>query len=163
MKTKTTSVFLLKNTPETLIGTHVYAKDTIERIRANAGASNDESPNYSILIYREEDIHYFVSQVPELAWEMIEYAEEPLELLLPHKKYQTPFDESSFISIRLVKEEKLKQFVRKNGPIIAFRAAKNFSEDALIDETVDCREKDSKYTVVKVMKLFEDGSFTFLR
>lgn len=148
------------------MATHAFAEESIQHIVQHLKPSPtfEGLPRYTILIHREEDLHDFVQQIPELAWEMLEYAEEPLELIYPKKKYISPFDDATFISIRLVRQDKLMQLIRKFGPLITFPIA---AEDAYpnlpVDEEIDCSDKKSPYRTVKTMKLFEDGSFTFLR
>lgn len=165
MKVKTNTIFLLTHTPLKVVATHAFAQESIMRIVEHLKFQNDDPlPHYTIMIRREEDLHTFVRQVPELAWEMLEYAEKPLELIYPHKKYIPPFEDQSFISIRLVKQEKLQQIVQKYGPLITFPLEPGASyPDLPIDEEINCSDKKSTYHRVKTMKLFEDGSFTFLR
>lgn len=166
LKVKSNAILLLTNTPLNVIATHAFAKENIDTIVQNLNIHNDSPlPSYTILINQEEDLHHFVSHIPELAWEMLEYAEEPLELVYPKKKYQSPLDtQESFISIRVVKSKTISQLVKKHGPLITFSVDFLKKENTLsIDEEINCNEKNSPYQKVKTMKLFEDGSFTFLR
>lgn len=166
MKVKSNAILLLNNTPLNVIATHAFAKENIDRIVQNLNIHNDSPhPSYTILINQEEDLHRFVSHIPDLAWEMLEYAEEPLELVYPKKKYQSSLDtQDNFISIRVVKSRNLSQVVKKNGPLITFSVDLLKKDNSLpIDEEINCNEKNSPYQKVKTMKLFEDGSFTFLR
>lgn len=167
MKVKSTSIFLLSNTPENVVATHAFARESILTIMDHVKpASANQAVPYSIWISREEDLHDFVFHVPDLAWEMLEYAEEPLEILYPKRKYKplSAADTQSHISVRMVKGEKLINFVKKNGPLISFPLS--LLDDQLstvADGEYDLRDKGNNYSVVKRMKLFEDGSFTFLR
>ncbi|WPP51525.1 hypothetical protein [Catalinimonas niigatensis] len=166
MKVKTTAIFLLTNTPQQILATHAFAEQSITRIVQYLKPSTEFTglPRYTIFIKHEEDLHAFVKQIPELAWEMLEYAEEPLELVYPQKKYSPPFEDDNFISIRLVKQNKLNQLVHKFGPLITFPLEPSASyPDLPIDEEINCGDKKSPYHSVKTMKLFDDGSFTFLR
>lgn len=165
MKTKTNAIFLLTHTPFNLLATYAFAHESISQIVQHIKFNEKPFPKYTILIHREEDIHAFVRQVPELAWEMMEYAEEPLELLYPQKKYIPPFEDDTFISVRLVRQEKLIQVVRKFGPLISFPVEQDasYADSLLINEEINCSDKKNQYTSVKTMKLYEDGSFTFLR
>lgn len=166
LKVKTTSIFLLTDTPLNVLATHAFAEQSIGRIVQNLTPFDQTKslPRYTIFIKREEDLYSFVMQVPELAWEMLEYAEEPLELVYPQRKYQPPFNDENFISIRLVKEDKLSQLVHKFGPLITFPLKKEAPyPDLPIDEEIHCGDKKNQYQHVKTMRLFDDGSFTFLR
>ncbi|MEK6478882.1 hypothetical protein WJR50_15150 [Catalinimonas sp. 4WD22] len=166
MKVKSNAILLLTNTPLNVIATHAFAKENIDKVVQNLkNHHNSPLPYHTILINQEEDLHHFVSHIPDLAWEMLEYAEEPLELVYPKKKYQSPLDaQDNFISIRVVKSRNLSQIVKKYGPLITFLANLLKEDNSLpIDEEINCSEKNSPYQKVKTMKLFEDGSFTFLR
>ncbi|MDF9796901.1 L-threonylcarbamoyladenylate synthase [Catalinimonas alkaloidigena] len=165
MKVKSTALLLLRNTPLDVIATHAFANDSIDTIIQNLNIDNNSTlPHYTILISREEDLHSFVTNIPELAWEMLEYAEEPLELLYPKKKYQNALDRDEFISIRVVKSPKLKQVVQQYGPLITISADLLKRDNSLtINKEINCSEKNNPYNQVKTMKLFSDGSFTFLR
>lgn len=165
MKPKSPKIFLLTNTPENVLATHALSHDSIERIVQNIPKATDPTlPLYSVWVSREEDLHDFVYQVPDLAWEMLEYAEEPLEIIYPRRKFVSPQNETTEdpISIRLVRGRQLEAFVRRHGPLLTFRAV-NKQTESIIDETHDLREKDAPYDKVKSMKLFADGSFTFVR
>lgn len=167
VKVKSTSIFLLSNTPENVVATHAFARESILTIMDHMiPASANPATSYSIWISREEDLHDFVFHIPDLAWEMLEYAEEPLEILYPKRKYNptSASDTQSHISVRLVKGEKLIHFVKKNGPLISFPLSVLDNQlSTVVDEEYDLRDKGNNYSVVKSMKLFEDGSFTFLR
>jgi hypothetical protein len=165
LKINATTIFLLTHTPLKVLATHAFAHESILRIVEYLKfPKNDPLPPYTIWIKREEDLHAFVRQVPELAWEMLEYAEEPLELIYPQKKYTPPFEDENFISIRLVRQDKLQQIVQKYGPLITFPLEQDASyPDLPKDEEIHCGDKKSTHHRVKTMKLFEDGSFTFLR
>ncbi len=165
MKLKSNKIFLLKNTPEDVLATHALASESFQKIAdAALPTSKPELPFYTVWISREEELHDFLYQIPDLAWEMLEYAEEPLEMIYPHRKFSSPRNESAQqpIAIRLVKGRKLQGFVRRHGPLLAFRSVTKQNHD-IADETHDLQEKESAYSSVKSMKLFADGSFTFIR
>ncbi len=155
----------MTNTPINVIATHPFATESITRIIQHT-RSNKENPlpAYTILIHREEDLHHFVQNIPDLAWEMLEYAEEPLELVFPKKKYKSPFEDDDSICLRLVRQGKLSQLIRKYGALITFPVVvKAALPVSLIDEEINCTDPQNQYKYVKTMKLFEDGTFTFLR
>ncbi len=157
---------MLENTPELVICTHARALDSIRKISQYEGLEKtDTLPPYTVWISREEDLHDFVYQIPDLAWEMLEYAEEPLEILYPQRKYISPLQESQQepINIRLVQGARLQAFVRKHGPLLSFTLQNSGNLTDWVNEKHDLREKGQNYERVKSMKLFGDGSFTFVR
>lgn len=164
MKVKSTSIFLLSHSPEKLIATNAYAKESIQQILDNLKPeAAKHTPAFTIFINQEGDLYHFTSTIPELAWEMLEYAQEPLNILYPKSKYNISLSQENYISVRLVNTDKLTQLVRKNGVLITFPYHLLKKEHNLkIDEEINCQEKNSSYTSVKTMKLFEDDSFTFL-
>lgn len=167
MKSKGNQIFLLENTPITVLATHALAKDSsILRIASCEYIATESGlPPYAVWISREEDLHDFVYQIPDLAWDMMEYAEEPLEILYPQRKYVSPLQEASEepVSIRLVRGKKLETFVRRHGPLLTFPVQSMDTQPGWIDEQHDLREKEQTHKRVKSMKLFTDGSFTFVR
>ena len=166
MKKKSNTIFLLENPPESVICTHARAVDSIHSISQYEGLEKtDTFPFYTVWVSREEDLHDFVYQVPDLAWEMLEYAEEPLEILYPQRKYISPLQESQQepISIRLVRGSRLNAFVRKHGPLLTFTIQNSDDLPEWVNEKHDLHEKGQNYERVKSMKLFGDGSFTFVR
>lgn len=164
MKRKGTEIFLLKNTPEDVLATHALAQDSIQAINAALKPAETKLPRYTIWISQEEDLHDFIYQIPDLAWEMLEYAEEPLEILYPRRKYFTSLEEApqDHISIRLVKASKLVNFVRKNGPLVCFRI-EDYAHTKIAHKVLELNNTEQPYRRVKSMKLFEDASFTFVR
>jgi len=166
LKSKGKHIFLLENTPITVLATHALAKDSILKIASCECIANEPGlPPYAVWISREEDLHDFVYQIPDLAWDMMEYAEEPLEILYPQRKYVSPLQEAAQepISIRLVRGKKLETFVRQHGPLLTFPVQIIETQPACVDEQHDLREKEQTHKRVKSMKLFSDGSFTFVR
>jgi len=166
LKRKSDHIFLLENTPEKVLATHALAEESIRKIAESEYlVAKTGIPPYCVWISREEELHDFVYQIPDLAWDMLEYAEEPLEILYPQRKYISPLQESAetHISIRLVRGKKLADFVRRHGPLLAFPMIEQHDQVNWIDETHDLREKEKAYDRVKTMKLNRDNSFTFVR
>jgi len=166
LKPTTSTIYLLKHTPEDVLATHADDQASIDKIISNLPSALESLvPVYTIWISREEDLHRFVSHIPDLAWEMLEYASEPLEILYPQRKYALSIDKDSTapISIRLVTGKITHAFVRKIGPLITINVDKWPNLAMLADEERSLREQTDTHTRVKTMKLFADGSFTFLR
>ena len=162
MKSKSNKIYLLEGTPEDVYATHVFAFDNIKRIIKPD--KQNLIPSFIIWISREEDLHSFTYQIPVLAWELIEYADEPLNLVYPHSKYD-PLREkpSQPIGIRLVKDGLLHDFIKKHGPLFTTPKHQSKSIELLDNSCVKFKGIIPHYERVKTMKLFSDGSFTFLR
>ncbi|MFP4089452.1 MAG: hypothetical protein ACLFUB_04245 [Cyclobacteriaceae bacterium] len=168
MKARSNSSLLLLHTPENVLAVNAFAAEQVQALygKYHTHFAKDELPSYTIWIGREEELHVFVQHIPQLAWDMLEYAEEPLELIFPQKKYYPPFEDPyPGLSLRLVTQPKLQQVVRQHGPLITFRLKSSAAPllKGQTDHTVDCREAGSPHDKVKTMKLFADESFTFMR
>lgn len=166
MKRKSDDIFLLDNTPERVLATHALAHESILKIAGSKYLARTSGiPPYTVWLSREEELHDFVYQIPDLAWDMLEYAEEPLEILYPRRKFISPMQESAdtHISIRLVRGKKLEAFVRRHGPLLSFRVQDLDTPPDWVKEQHDLRDKERKHKNVKSMKLFTDHSFTFIR
>ena len=164
MKVKSQDIFYLTNTPEKILATHVLAHESIGQMSDLGVNKISERPPYTIWISREEDIHDFLYQIPDLAWDMMEYAEEPLDIIYPKRKFISILKENNEqpIAIRLVKQRKLVDFVKKHGPLACFSISDNPPTE-LTQRTYDMSDPQVKYRQLKSMKLFADGSFTFVR
>jgi hypothetical protein len=168
VKARSTRTYLLLHTPEPVLAVNAFAIKALEQLYADSRSLHvqDHLPDYTIWISQEEDIHHFVQQVPQLAWDMLEHAEEPLELLLSSRKYQPPFEDTATeISLRLLTQPRLRQMVRNTGPLITFRLppGDTAAAEKLAEAVENMHEPSYPYGKVKTMKVFPDESFTFLR
>ena len=124
------SFFLLKNTPENLWAVSVKHPEAPDILRGFA-ATTRETPNfpmYRVLIAYTDQLHSFVQRIPALAWELLEYAQEPLEIVYPVKKDTVKRGEDTpEICVRWVKQPKLLTHLRKTGPLWAVAASNRTS------------------------------------
>lgn len=60
-----------------------------------------------VLISKIEQLSEYVEQVPDLAWDLVEFAEDPLTIIYPKGKNVSPYllGTDGSIAIRLVKDE----------------------------------------------------------
>lgn len=121
----------------------------------------------------------YVVNVPEIAWDMVEFAENPLTLVYPKGKNlaQNVMAEEGSIAIRLVKDEFCKQVIRKlRKPLVSTSAnisgevtPRFFNEvdekiKSKVDYVVNWRREDKKTTSPsKIIKVGLQGEVQFLR
>ncbi len=119
---------------------------------------------YRVLIAHLDELHNFVQRVPPLAWELLEYASEPLEIVYPERK---PLlirpDQPLPICVRWVKQPQLLRLVQKEGPLWAVRPAATATIDSPPWKKIDCSSKKYPYQRVKTVALSSDDTFGFLR
>ncbi|MXV53111.1 threonylcarbamoyl-AMP synthase [Pedobacter sp. HMF7647] len=139
----------------------------------------DASKSMIILLDNDNKLSSYVREVPELAYELIEYAENPLTIIYSGAKNLAPnaIHEDGSIGIRIVKHPFCQQLIQRfRKPIISTSAnisgspsPANFSEvsDDIIkgvDYVVDIDQHDfSKKKSSTIMKLEPDGRFSFIR
>lgn len=162
-----TPLFLLRDTPEDLWALSVRNPDAhtqLEKLVAPGSESKPSVPLLRVLIAYVDQLHNYVQEIPPLAWELLEYADEPLEIVYPQKKFSVQTEnESSAICVRLVKQPKLLRFLQKQGPVWAARWEDGNFENISVATPVDCRDKKYPYQYVKTVMIRRDGTFTFLR
>ena len=161
-----TSVFLLKNTPNDLWA--VSARDPMARDQLREQAKNTSSdyslPTFCVLIAYVDQLHNFVQHVPSLAWELLEYAQEPLEIMYPERKLSLSGDEDApKICVRWAKHPKLLKFLQKEGPVWTTPAFLNTRDQRFSYTTIDCYDKNYPYEKVKTVVINADDTFTFIR
>jgi L-threonylcarbamoyladenylate synthase len=117
--------------------------------------------------------------VPDIAYDLMEYAENPLTLVMPGAKNISPalINEDGSIGIRVPKHDFCTQLIQRlRKPLVSTSAnisgqpsPKNFGEvsaDILegVDYVVDLEQHDlSPKTPSTIMRLDADGTFEFLR
>ncbi|MEA5141621.1 L-threonylcarbamoyladenylate synthase [Arcicella rigui] len=134
---------------------------------------------FIILISKIEQLSEYVTEVPEIAWNLVEFAEKPLTVIYPNGKNLAPnlLGEDGSIAIRLVKDEFCKGLVYKFERAIVSTSA-NLSGDVSpqkfedispkIIENVDYILKNPKgenknAQPSQIVKLGLGGDFKFIR
>ncbi len=159
------------------IGCDATNKEAVERVFALKG--RDKSKSLIVLLHNDNQLASYVQDIPEVAYELIEYTEKPLTIVYSKAKNlaENALAEDGSIGIRIVRHpfcEQLLQRFRK--PIISTSANisgassptcfDDISEEILsgVDYVVTYgqREKgDGKSSTV--MKIDPSGKFEFLR
>ncbi|MGI4021456.1 MAG: L-threonylcarbamoyladenylate synthase [Janthinobacterium lividum] len=139
----------------------------------------DESKSMIILLDNDNKLLSYVREVPDIAYDLIEFAENPLTLILSGAKNISPalINTDGSIGIRVVKHEFCQQLIQRlRKPLVSTSAnisgkpaPKHFMTidpeiiegvDYVVDlEQHDLQEKKQS----TIMKLEPDGRFSFIR
>ena len=137
------------------------------------------SKSLIILLDTENKLAGYVREVPEIAYDLIEYAEKPLTIIYSGAKNLAPnvINEDGSIGIRIVKHPFCEQLIQRfRLPIVSTSAntsgnpaPKNFVDIeekilAGVDYIVDWEQDNlAEKTPSTIMKLEPDGRFSFIR
>lgn len=171
-------------------GIILYPTDTIWGIGCDA--TNEEAVKRIFQLKQREDtksmlvlmdnpakLQTYISEVPDIAWDLIELTDKPLTIIYDGAKNLAPnlIAEDGSIGIRITDEAFSKELCRRFGkPIVSTSAnisgnpsPSNFFEidDEIknaVDYIVEFRRKDrSKATPSGIIKLEKDGSIRIIR
>ncbi|WP_299284382.1 L-threonylcarbamoyladenylate synthase [uncultured Mucilaginibacter sp.] len=139
----------------------------------------EESKSMIILLDNDNKLLSYVREVPDIAYDLIEFAENPLTLILSGAKNISPalINADGSIGIRVVKHELCQQLIQRlRKPLVSTSAnisgkpsPKNFSEVSPeiiegVDYVVDLEQHDLQQKKPStIMKLEADGRFSFIR
>ena len=159
------------------IGCDATNKEAVDKIIKLKG--REENKSLIILLDSENRLDGYVSGVPEIAYELIEYAENPLTIVFSGAKNlaENVVHHDQSVGVRIVKHPFCQQLIQKlRKPIVSTsanisgqKAPQNFSEisDAIlqgVDYVVDFEQDDlSEKKPSTIMKLEADGRFSFIR
>lgn len=156
-------LFHLLNTPEELIATSAQNPEALEVLTPLTVVS-PTVPTHRVLIAHSDQLHNFVQRVPPLAWELLEYATEPVEIVYPERKLTlNDSDQPATICVRWVKQPQLLRFVQKEGPLWAVLPTATDKVELAAVKRVDCTSKKYPYRRVRTIAIFADDTFKFLR
>jgi L-threonylcarbamoyladenylate synthase len=171
-------------------GIILYPTDTIWGIgcdATNEAAVNkvfklkgrDESKSLIVLLDNENKLQSYVQEVPDLAYDLIEYAEHPLTVIYSGAKNLAPnvIGQDGTVGIRIVKHPYCQQLIQRfRKPIVSTSAnvsgeksPSNFSEISEeiirgVDYVVNLEHDDrSIKRPSTIMKLDANGCFSFIR
>jgi len=159
------------------IGCDVGNEAAIEKVLQVKEAK--EGKSLIVLVADMEQLRKYVSKIPDLAWELLEYAERPITIVYPGGKNVAPsiLGEDGSIAIRVVKNPFCVKLIQKAGfaitstsaNISGFPAPQSFLEiDAVVKERVDhiVNWKQNEKGAVKpstIVKIGFNGEVKFLR
>jgi L-threonylcarbamoyladenylate synthase len=139
----------------------------------------DEAKSMIILLDTDNKLQSYVSEVPEIAYDLINYAENPLTLVMPGARNISPalIASDGSVGIRIVKNAFCEQLIQRlRKPLVSTSAnisgkpsPQYFSqvEQPIIDGVdyvVDLEQHSMEIkTPSTIMRLEPDGKFEFLR
>ena len=171
-------------------GIILYPTDTIWGIGCDATNTNavqkifalkqrDESKSMIILIDTDNKLQSYITEVPEIAYQLIEFAENPLTLIMPGARNisEALIAEDGSVGVRVSSHPFCQQLIQRlRKPIVSTSANLSgqpspeyfgkISQDIIdgVDYVVD---QDQYSTEVKkpstIMRLAPNGSFEFIR
>ncbi|OCX54533.1 threonylcarbamoyl-AMP synthase [Mucilaginibacter sp. PPCGB 2223] len=171
-------------------GIILYPTDTIWGIGCDAGneeavkkiyalKQREESKSMIILLENDNQLQSYVNEVPDIAYDLIEYTENPLTLVMPGAKNlaKNLIAADGSIGIRVTKHEFSRQLIQRlRRPLVSTSAnisgqpsPKNFngvSQEIIdgVDYVVDLEQHDlTEKRPSTIMRLEPDGRFEFLR
>ena len=159
------------------LGCDATNQSAVEKIIKLKGRAENKS--MIVLLDTENKLESYVSDIPEIAYDLIEYAENPLTIVFSGAKNLAPnvINEDKSVGIRVVKHPFCQQLIQRfRKPIVSTSAnisgqssPKNFSEisDEIlngVDYVVDFEQDDmTEKKPSTIMKLEESGRFSFIR
>jgi len=139
----------------------------------------DEAKSMIILLDNDNKLQSYVAEVPDVAYDLIEFAENPLTLVMPGAKNISPalINKDGSIAIRIVKNDFCEQLIqRMRKPLVSTSAnisgkasPQYFSQvdQEIIDGVDYVVDIDQHSMEIKnpstIMRLEPDGKFEFLR
>lgn len=159
------------------IGCDATNEQAVDRIFKLKGRSEEKS--LIILLDSVNKLPSYIKEVPEIAYDLVEFAENPLTIVYPGAKNlaKNAIAADGTVGIRIVRHQFCEQLLQRfRKPIISTSAnlsgqpsAPNFREisdeiRAGVDYTVDIdRDLDVEGKASTIMKLSPDGQFSFIR
>ncbi|WP_207427756.1 L-threonylcarbamoyladenylate synthase [Pedobacter sp. SYSU D00535] len=159
------------------LGCDATNEAAVERIFKLKG--RDAGKSLIVLLDTENKLESYVTEVPAIAYDLIEYAENPLTIIYSGAKNlaKNVIHEDGSLGIRVAKHPFCQQLIQRfRKPIVSTSAnisgeasPKNFSEIADeikngVDYVVKYEQDDlSEKRPSTIMKLETDGRFSFIR
>ena len=159
------------------IGCDATNEEAVQKVMALKGRSASKS--LIVLVDNDTKLASYVREIPDVAYDLIEYAENPLTIVYSNAKNlaKSVINEDGSVGIRVVKHNFCQQLIQRfRLPIVSTSAnisgepaPKNFSEVSQeiingVDYVVNLEQEVSEVkTPSTIMKLSPDGLFTFIR
>jgi len=159
------------------LGCDATNEEAVAKIAKIKGRTEDKS--FIILLDTDNKLQGYVNDVPDVAYDLIEYAENPLTIIFSNAKNlaKNVINSDGSVGIRIVKHDFCQQLIQRfRKPITSTSAnisgqptAALFDEiseeikdavDLVVDWEQDIRTRKKPSTI---MKLGPDGQFSFIR
>jgi L-threonylcarbamoyladenylate synthase len=159
------------------IGCDASNTDAVKKIYALK--QRDEAKSMIILLDSDNKLESYIKEVPSIAYDLIDYAESPLTLIMPGAKNVSPalIAADGSLGVRIVKHQFCEQLIQRlRKPLVSTSA--NISGKpspqyfSLIDQeimdgvdyVVDLEQHDKEIKQPStIMRLEPDGRFEFIR
>jgi L-threonylcarbamoyladenylate synthase len=159
------------------IGCDATNEEAVQKVMTLKGRCASKS--LIVLLDNENKLASYVREIPDVAYDLIEFAENPLTIVYSNAKNLAPsvINEDGSVGIRIVKHTFCQQLIQRfRLPIVSTSAnisgqaaPKNFSEVTQeiidgVDYVVNLEQGTlEEKTPSTIMKLSPDGLFTFIR
>jgi L-threonylcarbamoyladenylate synthase len=155
---------------------NVSDENAVKKLKEIKNRPDDKA--FILLISDISQLSIYVEKVPDIAWDLVEFAENPLTVIYPKGKNvpKIALADDGSIAIRLVKNGPCKELIYKFGKAIVSTSAnisgekspKNFKEiDEKIIQAVDYIEvsnlPETEMKPSTIVKLGINGDFSFIR
>lgn len=164
---------------DTIWGIGCDATNTEAVKKIYALKQREESKSMIILLDNDNKLLSYVRDVPDIAYDLIEFAENPLTLILSGVKNISPalIGTDGSVGVRVVKHKFCQQLIQRlRKPLVSTSAnisgqpsPKNFNEISAeivkgVDFVVDLEQHDLQQKKPStIMKLEANGHFSFIR
>ncbi|MDQ3536040.1 MAG: hypothetical protein M3421_10490 [Bacteroidota bacterium] len=156
---KEKGIFALQGDPQILIG-DVKKEEMLLVLKSLVF---DFDNKVILLIHDISQLYDYVGKIPEIAWDIVDFAEDPLDVVYPAGKNVSPaiLRQDGGIRIRLMKEGEVYNLLKRfKKALYCIAVSKNEFVDKLPVEEVD--NKDFKLAT-KIIKLEVNGEIRFLK
>jgi L-threonylcarbamoyladenylate synthase len=159
------------------IGCDASNEEAVKKIYALK--QREESKSMIVLLDNDNKLQSYVSEVPDIAFDLIEYAENPLTLIMPGAKNlaKNLIAADGSIGLRIAKHQFCQQLIQRlRKPLVSTSAnisgqpsPKNFNAISAeiiegVDYVVDLEQYDTtEKRPSTIMRLEPDGRFEFIR
>lgn len=159
------------------LGCDATNESAVEKINAIKGRAADKS--FIILLDNDSKLQSYVNEVPEVAYDLIEYAEHPLTIVFSGAKNlaKNVINADGTVGIRIAKHDFVQQLLQRfRKPITSTSANLSGSPTPQSFDEIDQQIKDAVDYIIDweqelrnnkksstIMKLSPSGQFSFIR
>jgi L-threonylcarbamoyladenylate synthase len=159
------------------LGCDATNEQAVAKINAIKGRAEDKS--FIILLDTDAKLQSYVTEVPDVAYDLIEYAENPLTLVFPGAKNlaKNVINTDGSVGIRIAKHDFCQQLIQRfRKPITSTSANVSGAPTPLFFDDINEEIKEAADHVVDweqelkiskkpstIMKLAPGGQFSFIR
>ena len=158
------------------IGCDPKNEKALDKINDLKGRTKDK--NFIILVDSDRLLNRYAKIIPEVCYDLIDYANQPLTIIYPKGQFVAPqvLAEDGSIGIRLTKDEFCSKLIQKlksgitstSANLSGEKSPKNFEEisDKIkngVDYIVNLKKKKKKAKPSQIIKIGENSEVTIIR